>query len=140
MHGNCGYISRNSAKLFIINRRRNCWRIPTNRTLRIAPQFKFPKFHFERFEMQKASDERLSNSENKFYRLDRLHHPDNPRQHAENARLGATRDCPWRWWLWEKAAVTGAAQMRGEDSALSVKTKDGAINIRPPHKNANVVR
>src|SRR5882724_5959747 len=140
MHGNRGYISCDPAKLFVVDRFRDCRPFTTNRALRVAPHVKLAEFHLQRVEMQQASDKCFADAEDQLDRFDCLHHPDDPRKDAENARLGAIRDCPWSGRLRKQTAITRTTQMRCENGGLSIEAKNGAVNIWLARKNADVVR
>src|SRR5207248_7316259 len=82
-----------SAKLFVINRRKDGRIFTANRTLGIASEVKFPEFHSQRVEVEKTFDERLTDADDQLDRLNRLQHPDNARQDAEHSRLRAVWYC-----------------------------------------------
>src|SRR5437870_1074107 len=94
-----------SAKLFVINRRKDGRIFTANRTFWIASQIKLSKFDLERIKVEQASDKRFTDAHNQFDRLDCLQHSDNPRQDTEHACFRTIRHAV-RWWrLWKQAAV-----------------------------------
>src|SRR5438876_6010536 len=128
-----------SAKLFVINRRKDGRIFAANRTFWIASQIKLSKFDVERIKVEQASDERFADAHNQFDRLDCLQHSDNSRQDTEHSRFRAVRYAVrWRG-LWKQAAIAWPAQVRREHRCLSLKTEDGAIDIRFACKNTDVI-
>ena len=72
--------------------------------------------------------------------FDRLHHTDDPRQHAQHAAFGAARHHARRRRFREHAAIARPAQMRGEHRALPLESENRAVDIRLFQKDADVIR
>src|SRR5439155_9035200 len=128
-----------SAKLFVINRRKDGRIFAANRTFWIASQIKLSKFDLERIKVEQASDERFADAHNQFDRLDCLQHADNSRQNTEHSRLRAIRHAIWRRRLWKQAPVAWPAQVRREHCGLPLKTKDRTVDVRFACKNTDVI-
>ena len=90
--------------------------------------------------MKQATHQRFADGEQKFDRFDGLRRSDDPRQYAEHSGFGATRNTSGFRRLGKQAAVTWAAEMRGKHRCLSIKPKNGAVDVWFPRKNTNVVR
>src|SRR6266481_1322694 len=128
-----------AAKLFIVDRRENCRRLPANGTSRIASQVELTKFDFERVEVKQASNQWFTDAENQLDRLDRLQHADDSGQHAQHACLRAVRNrLRWRRFR-KKAAITWPAQVWREHGRLSFETKYRAVYIWLLSENTDVV-
>src|SRR6266542_2932564 len=128
-----------TAKLVVVNRRKDCRVFAANGTLSIAPQVKLPKFNLERVEMKQTSNQELADAHNQLDRLNRLQHADNPRQNTEHARLRAVWDCVWWRRLRKTAPVAGSAQVRCKHSRLALESEYRAVDVWFSRKNADVV-
>src|SRR5205814_9136388 len=129
-----------SAKLFVVNRREDCWIFAADRTLRIASQVELAKYYLKRIEMEKTSNEYLADAQNQFQCFNRLQHSDYARQNAKHARLRAVGNgLRWRR-LRKKTSIAWAAQMRREHHCLSFKAKYRAVDIGLACKNTDIVR
>src|SRR5215213_6854331 len=94
----------------------------------------------QRIEVQQSSDEGIAEIKNELDRFDRLQHPDDAGQHTEHAGFGAIRHCAGRRRLWKQAPIARPAEMRREDSCLSIEAKDRAVDIWLAREDADVVR
>ena len=63
-----------------------------------------------------------------------------PGKHAKHSALCTTRHHPGRRRLREHATVTGTTQMRRENRALTVKSKDRSVDIRFLRQDADIIR
>ena len=70
----------------------------------------------------------------------RLQRPDDSRQHAEHACFRAVRHRARRRRFRKKTAITRTAEMRREDSRLSVEAKNRSVDVRLAREDANVIR
>ena len=138
-HGHRGF-RRDAAELFVINQRRDRRLLAADRALRIAPQTQLAELHVERVEQQQTPHERSPLAQRELQNLRRLNAPDDARQHPQHAALGAARHHPRRRRLGIKAAVTRPAQVRREDTRLSVEAENRPVNIGLLQDHARVVR
>src|SRR5436190_2114315 len=109
-------------------------------TLRIAAQSKFTEFHFQRIEMQQASEQWLALADDQLQSFRGLHQSDDSWQYAEHACFGATGRSSRGRRLRKQTAVAGSAQMRREDAGLAFKTENGAVDVRFAGKYADIIR
>lgn len=106
---------------------------------RVGFDVDFAETRVESVVMDEAPERLGAEIEEKFERFHGLERADDARKDAENARFGAGRDGAGRRWFGQKAAVTRAAEMRGEGGELAFKLKNGAVNEWFFQKKSGVV-
>jgi hypothetical protein len=97
-----------------------------------------PEAHLQGVDEQQAPHQRLPDPRDQLHRLGRLDHPEEPRQDAQDAPLGAGGDDAGRRWIPVEAAETRAV-LRAEDRRLPLEPEDGAVDVRLPEEDAGVV-
>src|ERR1700733_9651775 len=107
----------------------NRWMISTDRAIGILANLELFEPHLEGIEVDQTTDQRITDTDDQFDRLNGLHHADDSGQYSEHPALRTARYHPGRRRFREHATVTRTAQMRCETGALTVKSKDRVVDV-----------
>ena len=128
-----------AAKGLVLDQPGNGGVLSAGRALAVTPEFEFSEFQVERIEEEQAVQKREALAKDEFEDFGGLDEADDAGHDAEHAGLRATGHEPRRGRFWEKTAIAGAAQVRGQDAGLAFEAEDGAIDVGFLEQHAGIV-
>src|SRR5699024_4971255 len=131
-------ISAMTAEALVVDESREfpAWCAP--RAIRLARQRHLPEAAAAGVDQQQSALQRIAEAEDQLQHFQRLHHADQPRHHAQHARLAAWRRLLRRRRLGEQAAVAGLPT-GAEHRHLAAEALHRAVHIGPAQLHAGIV-
>src|SRR5436309_11463662 len=118
-----------SAKRFVIDQLRHAGMLTAHRAVGIFLQREVAKLHAPPVEHHEAADQRLAKPDDQLDRFQCLQRPDNSRQDAKHAAIGARgHEIGWRWFR-VKTPVAGSL-FRVKHRDLSVEPENRTVHVR----------